>query len=85
MHNFLCQNDKVFRKIFELHQVFVGQNFSGKIGSISFFSTSDMQKFHIFLDATLLTLILHVSFFKCFAFFKFTMPSQKSGKKRCPD
>ena len=46
MHNFLSQNDKIFIKISELYQAFLWQNFSIKIDSISFFSTSDMQKFH---------------------------------------
>ena len=32
----------------------------------------------IYWDATLLALILHLSFFKCFVFFKFNIPSQKS-------
>ena len=31
----------------------------------------------IFWDATLLTSILHLSYFTCFTFFKFNMPSQK--------
>ena len=34
-----------------------------------------------FWDTTLLLLILHLSSFKCFAFFKFNMPSQQSDNK----
>ena len=54
MHNFLCQNDKIFINAFELYQVFMWQNVSVKIGSISFFSSS--------VNAMLLALILHLFF-----------------------
>ena len=37
----------------------------------------------IFYDPTLLRLILYLSLFKCFEFFKFNMPSQKSDKNNC--
>ena len=80
MHNFLCQNDKIFLKIFELYQVFVWQNVSVKIGSISFFSSSDMQKLHHLLGKHAIDIKSSLIFFKCLAFFKFTMPSQKSDK-----
>ena len=46
---------------------------------IYFFSHLPARKYStIFQDGTLLGLILHFSFFKCFQFFKFNMPSQKS-------
>ena len=55
---FLCQNDTIFKKLFELCQVFVRQNvsvrtnfiqkkhYSVKIGSISFLLSSSKQKFY---------------------------------------
>ena len=44
------------------------------------FFPSVMEKLHhgIFWDATLLALILHLSLFRCFAFFKSNMPSKNS-------
>ena len=41
-----------------------------------FLSSSGIQKFH--QDATLLALILHLSFFNWFAFFEFNILRQKS-------
>ena len=57
-----------------------------KIGSLSFFS-SDIKTFHHILDATILALILHLSFFKCFAFFKFAKRRvrQYGLQEGCPD
>ena len=45
-----------------------------EIDSIPFFSSSDMQKLHHLLGYHHIGIILHF-FLKCFAFFKFTMPS----------
>ena len=79
------------QKNIELYQVFMCQNvlilpyyihekyYSVKIGSISFFSSSDMQKFHHLLGCHTIginaTLII---FFKCFAFFKFSLLDKKA-------
>ena len=53
-------------------------NSSIKIGSISFFSSSDTQKFHHLLGCHNTDINSSVILFKCFAFFKLNMPSQKS-------
>ena len=71
MHNFLCQNDKILIKIFEQYEVFGWKNFSVKISSISFFSSSDMQKSHHLLGSHSID-ISSSPFFKCFALFKFS-------------
>ena len=52
MHNFLCQSNKIFTKIFKLYQVFVAKCFkfqkhcAVKTSSTSFSSSFGMQKFH---------------------------------------
>ena len=53
-------------------------NSSIKIGSISFFSSSDTQKFNHLLGCHTTDINSSVILFKCFAFFKLNMPSQKS-------
>ena len=57
-------------------------NPSVKIGSISFFSSSDMQKSHHLLGYHTIGIMIGINyafnFFNFFAFFKSNMPSQKS-------
>ena len=61
-----------------------------KICSI-FFSSSDMQKFQLLLGNHAIGISSSLIFFKCFTFFKFNMPRQKSEnifvdqQKRCSD
>ena len=43
--------------------------------AISFSASSETQKFHHLLGCHVLVLILHLSFFKSFTFFKFDIPS----------
>ena len=55
------------------------KHYSVKANSISFFSSSDMQRFHHFLGCH--TIVINsLSFFQCFTFFKFTTLSQNSDK-----
>ena len=56
-------------------------NPSVKIGSVSFFTSSDMQQFHHLLGCHTIGINSSFFFFKCFTFFKFNMPSQNSDKK----
>ena len=86
----MYQNQKrkkfeIFTKIFDLCQasrfkysetVYI----KSIIGSISFFSSSSTKSSTFYWDVMLLPLILHLSLFKFFVFFKFNMLSQKSDK-----
>ena len=56
------------------------KHYSVKVGSISLFSSSDMEKFHYLLGCHAIGINSSLIFFKCFVFFKFNMPSQKSDK-----
>ena len=58
----------------EVHQ----KHYSVKIGSVSFFSSSDMRKFHQRLRCH--TISINSSFDWFFTFFTFTMPSQTFEK-----
>ena len=54
-------------------------NSSVQIGSSSFFSSFDMQKFHYLLGCYAAgSNSFFIFFFKFFAFFKFSTPSQKA-------
>ena len=55
-------------------------NPSVKISYVSFFHILSRKISTIFEDATLLALVIYLSLFKCFTFFKFDMPSQISHK-----
>ena len=83
MHNFLCQNDKVFIKASELYQFIVWQNVSIKIGSISLFSTSDMQKFHHLLGCHAIGINPSLIFFSVlFHFLNLLCQAKSLAKKR---
>ena len=82
MYSFLYENNKIFIKIYKLYKVFEWQkilthykHYSVKIGSISFFSSSDMQNFHHLLRCHTIGINPVVIFFMCFSFFKINMPS----------
>ena len=77
------QNDKIFIKRFELYDVIVPKclntsilytthahwkHYPVKVGSISFFSSFVMQKFHHLLGCTLVALIVHLFFLSAFLF-----------------
>ena len=49
-----------------------------KIGSIYFFSSSDMQKFHHFLGCHTTAINSSVIFVKCFAFFRLNILDKKA-------
>ena len=53
-------------------------NSSVKIGSVSFFISSDMQKLHHLLGCHTIGINSALIFFKCFAFFKFNMLDKKA-------
>ena len=68
-----CRNtSKLYTKLYALKALF------SKIGSFPFCHLLTCKNLTIFWDATILALILHLPFFKCFMFFKFNIPSQKS-------
>ena len=50
------------------------------ISAISFSHILTCENFTILYDATQLALVLHLSVFNCFTFFKFEIPRQKSDK-----
>ena len=70
-----CSNTS---KLYLMHS----KHYSVKIGSISFFSSSEIQKFHYILGFNAIGInssFIYLSFFKCIVFFKFTMPGWKSN------
>ena len=56
------------------------KHYSVKIGSITFFLSSNIQKFHHLLGSHATDIGSSHIFLKCFAFFKLNIPSQKSDK-----
>ena len=80
MHNFLgqkCPNTPILCTT-DAHFY----NPSVKVGSISFFSFSDMQKFHHLFGCHAIGINYSLIFFKCFTFFRFNMVDKRAVLNR---